>query len=401
MLTKRRAILYGLGCLATLAAACTAPSDITPTSPSDPTRTPLPQIQITPTAGATATPSITPFPTADTRLITTFRPDVNPLTGEPVGDPAVLQRRPLAIKVANSSEQTVRPQSGVSYADIVFEHETEVAVTRWTAIFLSQAPARVGSNRSCRIIDADLPAMYKSLLACSGFAVGTREYYIKPTEIYQEGRVLSPDFGDSAPMFYRTDISFPPHNLFVDPAAVWEEADRRGINQPQDLTGMIFSLAPLEPGAPTTHLVIPYPGQRTEWRYDPQAATCSRQTGCYLRWTDGEIHTDALNGQQLSAANIAIVYAVHAKDVRYFEDAHGAGFFSVQIQIWNDPANPSQPGGRAQILRDGQVFEGQWSRPSRFEMLKFIDADGNPIPLKPGITWFQMVRPEQDVQIEP
>jgi hypothetical protein len=164
---------------------------------------------------------------------------------------------------------------------------------------------------------------------------------------------------------------------------------------------MVFSLAPLESGASATHLLIPYPGQRTEWRYDPETSACSSQGGCYLRWTDGVAHTDILNGQQLSAANVVIVYATHVKDVRYFEDAHGAGFFSVQIQIWNDPANPERPGGRAQILRDGQVFDGFWSRPGRFDMLKFVDGDGNPIPLKPGVTWFQMVRPDQTVQIEP
>ncbi|HJW84927.1 MAG TPA: DUF3048 domain-containing protein, partial [Anaerolineae bacterium] len=151
-------------------------------TPTVQTATALPRLAVTPTQPPAPTPP--PSPTADTRLITTFAPDVNPLTGEKAPDPAVLQRRPLAIKVANSNEPGVRPQSGVSFADLVYEHEAEGGVTRWTALFLSQSPALVGSNRSCRIIDADLPAMYKALLACSGFSGGTREYYIKPTEFY-------------------------------------------------------------------------------------------------------------------------------------------------------------------------------------------------------------------------
>jgi len=77
------------------------------------------------------------------------------------------------------------------------------------------------------------------------------------------------------------------------------------------------------------------------------------------------------------------------------------GHYSIQIQIWNDPAHPTVPGGRVQVLRDGQVFEGKWSRPGRFDMLSVIDADGNPIPLKPGNTWFQLVRPETAVQTQP
>jgi hypothetical protein len=366
-----------------------------------PAATSLPQILITPTPEAPTAPAASPTATLDTRLLSSFGPDVDPLTGEPAADPSVLARRPLAIKVANSSEPGVRPQSGVSFADLVFEHEAEGGVTRWTAIFLSQTPTLVGSNRSCRIIDADLPAMYKSLLACSGFSGGTREFYIKPTEFYAERRVFSEEFGDSAAIFVRTNASAPPHNLFVDPAALWEEATRRGINQPQDLTGMVFSAAPIAPGSPASNVVIPYRAERAEWRYDSGSTTCSSQPGCYLRWSDGIAHIDALNGQQLSAANVVIVYANHVEDVRYLEDVAGGGHYSIQIQIWNDPANQSTPGGRAQILRDGQVLEGQWSRPGRFDMLTFTDAAGNPIPLKPGITWFQMVRPDANIPIQP
>ncbi|MGH2593917.1 MAG: DUF3048 domain-containing protein [Anaerolineae bacterium] len=404
MLATRQAIglaaLCGLCCLAILLSGCQNPPEITPTSTIAPASTPLPQIQITPTPSPTQ-PLVTPTSTADTRLISTFGPDVNPLTGETVGDPIVVQRRPLAIKVGNSNERGVRPQAGMSFADLVFEHEAEGGITRWTAIFLSKTPAQVGSNRSCRIIDADLPAMYKSLLVCSGFSGGTREYHIKPTEFYDEGRVLSPDFGDYGEMFYRTDTAFPPHNLFVDPAAVWDEATRRNINGPQDLSGIVFSATPIEPGAPATQVVIPYRGERAEWRYDPSSTTCSGQPGCYLRRSDGAPHTDALNGQQLSAANVVVVYANHVEDRRYFEDVAAGGHYSIQIQIWNDPSNPTLPGGRAQIVRDGQVFEGHWSRPGRFDMLTFVDTAGKPIPLKPGITWFQLVRLDAAVHIEP
>jgi hypothetical protein len=407
MFASRRAMCsaaaFRLCCLALLLSGCQNPPDTPPEADATPapTFTLPPNVRITPTPAAPTPAPATPTSTADARLISSFEADVNPLTAETVDDPSVLRRRPIAIKVANSSEPGVRPQSGVSSADLVFEHEAEGGVTRWTAIFLGKTPALVGSSRSCRIIDADLPAMYKSLLACSGFSGGTREYYIKPTEFYAEGRVLSPDFGDSSPMFFRTDTAAPPHNLFVDPAALWEEATRRGLNTAQDLSGMIFSIVPVGSGSPASQIVIPYRAERAEWRYDPRSMACSRQPGCYLRWSDGVAHTDALNGQQLSAANVVVVYVNHVEDGRYLEDVAAGGHYSIQIQIWNDPGNPGQPGGRAQILHDGQVFEGQWSRPSRFDMLSFVDADGSPIPLKPGVTWFQMVRPDTQVQTQP
>jgi hypothetical protein len=157
-----------------------------------PTLTPRPILQVTATALPSAA-TLAPTPTAalDSRLITTFAADVDPLTAEKVSDPNVLNRRPLSIVIANSNESGVRPQSGTSSADWVFEHETEApGITRWAAIFYSRQPSRVGSDRSCRIIDGEIPAIFKSLLACSGFSGGTREYYIKPADFTQEGRTF-------------------------------------------------------------------------------------------------------------------------------------------------------------------------------------------------------------------
>ncbi|MGB3058571.1 MAG: DUF3048 domain-containing protein, partial [Anaerolineae bacterium] len=45
---------------------------------------------------------------------------VAPFTGLPVRDSKILTRRPLAIKVANTVN--VRPQGGLSKADVVIEH---------------------------------------------------------------------------------------------------------------------------------------------------------------------------------------------------------------------------------------------------------------------------------------
>jgi hypothetical protein len=78
--------------------------------------------------------------------------NVNPLTGLEVANPESLNRRPIDVKISNSPA-IVRPQSGISEADLVFEHYTEVGITRFSAIFYTNAPQRVGSIRSARLID--------------------------------------------------------------------------------------------------------------------------------------------------------------------------------------------------------------------------------------------------------
>ena len=86
--------------------------------------------------------------------------DINPLTGLST-DPKLLDRRPMIIKVSNLP-RNVRPQSGLSKADIVYEYYTEEGTTRFSAIFLSQEAGQVGSVRSARFFDEHLVKMYNA-----------------------------------------------------------------------------------------------------------------------------------------------------------------------------------------------------------------------------------------------
>ena len=132
----------------------TACSTSAPEAPPTPTRTPIPVDEPAPLPTATPTPepaeaTPTPLPPAATQtespseIVTPLPPDVNPLTGLKVEDESRLDRIPVLIKVSNSLE--VRPQSGLSMADIVFEHFAEGGITRFTALFYGQDPGKVGS----------------------------------------------------------------------------------------------------------------------------------------------------------------------------------------------------------------------------------------------------------------
>jgi hypothetical protein len=385
MLSRRFAFVLLMIAAAILAACSNAPTSpvVQPASPT-PRSIVKPANRATVTPIASPTPAVTLAPTPDTRIVNLSAPDVNPLTGEKVSDPAVLNRRPLAIKIGDSWEIGVRPQAGASFADWVFEHESEGGIPRWTAIFYGNTPDRVGGTRSCRIIDNEIPAIFKSLLACSGMSGGTREFYLKPSDINQEKRFFTPDFGDYTPMFYRSDNAPVPHNLMVVPAEIWKEADQRGSNTKPDLSGLTFSAVPLSSGRPTTEIKLKYGSETELWQYDPEATTCGSTKGCWLRWSAGAPHTDALNGQQLNAANVIVAYVNHVEDKRYLEEDYGAfKAFGLQIQIWNE--------GPVRIFRDGQEFGGKWVRINRDDMLTFIDPDGKPIPLKPGKTWVEVV----------
>jgi hypothetical protein len=120
---------------------------------------PLAETETPPAAVQSPEPTLTPQPTS--------QQVINPLTGLPVSDPALLARRVVAIKVSNYP-RTARPQAGLSYADLLFEFYQEHGETRFQALFLSQDVAQVGPIRSGRIVDAMLEKMYQSILVFNG-----------------------------------------------------------------------------------------------------------------------------------------------------------------------------------------------------------------------------------------
>jgi len=301
-------------------------------------------------------------------------PAINPLTGLAVEDPAALQRRPLAAKISNAPD-LVRPQAGIAQADLVFEHLTEGPLTRFTAIFWTHTPPRVGSIRSARLIDLEIPAMYDTLLVYSGASEPIRQRIaaLPFAERAYEGVTVG------APLYYRDPSIEVPHNLFAVPGAVWARAEAQGVNRPRaDLGGMRFSPTP-PAGAPARTITIDYGADEVEWTYDPA-------TGRYARRVDGVPHTDANSGQQVTAANVVLIYAHHQPDLAIVESQwQGSMSFSIEIQIWTL--------GPAVIFRDGVQTAGYWHRWHENDMLTFWADERQTVPLylRPGNTWFEVV----------
>ncbi len=297
--------------------------------------------------------------------------NVNPLTGMFVSDPSALGRRPLAIKVANTPE--VRPQAGLAWADLIFEHYAEGGLTRLTAIFYGQAPEYVGSVRSGRLIDMEMAQMYDAIVVSAGYSHGVTQ--IMMDQPWRQRNVSIP-FGYYEPYLFRIEdgTHFAPHNLFANPAEVWDLSDERGFNQVPDLTpGMTFDQVVPVGGSPASVVHIQYLSSNVRWLYDAE-------TGLYAREQDGVAHEDELTEEQLTAANVVVVTAQHVP-TDIVEDE--LGNLSVEIRIWGE--------GEVSIFRDGQRFDGLWHRDDRESMLTFTDTSGNVIPLKPGNTWFQVI----------
>jgi hypothetical protein len=311
-------------------------------------------------------PTSIPIPTP-----TAIPDDVNPLTGLKVRDKARLQRRPLLVRIGNDPQ--IRPQTGLSQADVVYEELIDgYPLTRLSAIFLAEDPPLVGPIRSSRLITIQLARQYRAALVHSGASDPVR------WEISQSVEADLDEYFHPEP-YISDDSKDWRGRLFTSTPVMRAYMRGNGMEAAVKLPGFVFSrkMGDLPPGGVrATSVVIPYPeGARVEWRY-------STARGRYFRFVAGRPFTDAANGAQIAASNVVVYYAEH-QPTDIIEDAGGAT--SLRITVEGE--------GRAQVARDGLLFTGRWSTPGDHPPQFFTD-DGQPIPLKPGNTWVEVVPTE-------
>ncbi len=325
--------------------------------------TPAPYVYLTPTPGYPAAG----FGPHD------FPVDIDPLTGLGA-DPALLERRPIIIKVSNLPRE-VRPQSGLSQADIVYEYYTEEGTTRFAAIYYSREAEQVGSIRSARFFDEHLVRMY-----AAWFVFGSGDERVRE-RLWDSGFAnrLIVEWQAECPALCRPD---PLTNLlFGDTVAIREYIHQRGVpDEKQNLEGMRFQLGAPPGGVPASQVYAWYSAAiYNRWDYDPDS-------GRYFRSSDAENAlegqpevyaplTDALTGAPITAENVVILLMEHE-------------FFSLTPEIVEMGFSDSGP---AYAFRDGQAYELEWTRPAEEAVVTFASADGTAFPLKPGNTWFEVM----------
>lgn len=367
----------------------------TPTSTSTPTATPSNTPTNTPTPTASYTPTNTPTPTPTPIGPFTYPTGINPLTGLPYPNEEAQARRNLIVKISNYPP-VVRPQHGINAADVVYEYEAEGGVTRFAAIYRSEAPERVGSVRSARLLDMELVTMYRALLAYSGTSEPIQQLLLG--EEFFEFQLISPSVGHpedpnnncDTVVFCRNNSlraegTPREHTLFGNTQLMWETATNQNTNTGYIAFGFAFNETPDPDGAVANDVHVFWFGPTdTRWQYDPD-------TGRYLRFTDGVPHLDAADGEQVWVDNLIMVEAPYVERPDLFPP--GANYASLGVELWDQ--------GFAYVIRDGQAYRGYWRRRDMEpgSALQVIYGDNTPIMLRPGRTWVTVVRGLGNVSI--
>jgi hypothetical protein len=344
----------------------------------------------TPLAVVTVTPQPTPRPGDPTATpVAVYGPDtypsgVNPLTGQTV-EPAAINRIPIAVKISNFP-YSVRPQSGLSLADVVFEHLAEQGLTRFTAVFLQNEAEQIGSIRSARFIDTEIAPMFGALLVTSGSSLGTMQHLrSNPWFAGNLWRLVSEETSYVCPPLCRNNPNVPDdaNALFAGTAALRSATAAQAGNTHLPLSGFVFSDLVPAGGVPASEIDLHLsPGAHVAWRYNADARN-------YTRWQEkdstGELaaHIDALSEAPITSRNVVVLFVNHQNNF-VPEDFRDGGNCGLEIQLWTI--------GPAKIFRDGQFYDGLWHRDESTNWrLRLEDGAGNNLPLHPGNTWFSVV----------
>ncbi len=333
---------------------------------------------------ATSTPPPTPTPVLQAYGPDNFPANINPLTGLPVDDPTILERRPAAVKITLMPRSS-RPQFGLSMADLVYEFYQNGGISRFHAIYYGVDVDRVGPVRSARFPDENMIRMYKSV-----FAYGSGDSRVLSRFGAAEfSPYMVSEYPAACGPMCRIDPNGKNH-LVTNTKDLTEYIRSVGVaNTRQNLDGMRFDPAVPTGGTPLAQLYVRYgPQIYSRWDYDPD-------TNKYLRFQDtqddlgiGEAYApmiDANNDQQITADNVVVILVPH----EYFTQEPEI----IEIRMGGT--------GQAYALRDGQLYSLTWTVPTINTVLSLTYPDGSPFPFRPGNTWFyllgqtsQMTEPE-------
>jgi Protein of unknown function (DUF3048) N-terminal domain/Protein of unknown function (DUF3048) C-terminal domain len=341
-------------------------------------------------------PSVTPLPPTPTEDVIlpeslpegvnvsafTLPTNLNPLTGLPPSDPALMERRPLAIKVANYPRY-IRPQSGLTLADNIYEYYIEGGLTRFIAVFYGNNSDWVGPVRSGRYFDENIQRMYHSYLVFK-FADPRVETHLETTSDVAPFLVV-PGLGPCPPFQLMTSRHIEVYNNSYFKMNLWEDCVlKKGLdNQRQAIRNGFFSEEAPSSDLPGIQMYTYYSADSyNKWLYDPD-------TKQYIRYQEVDdtrndkpekynVLVDQVTGESVHASNVVFLMAYHTFSNTFDEEDE-----VYQIDLTGS--------GEAYVFRDGVGIPAFWIRTNKGQPLLLTTLNGSPIYFRPGITFYEVL----------
>lgn len=314
--------------------------------------------------------------------------DINPLTGLPPSNPALLERRPLAIKISNYPRE-IRPQYGLTLADQVFEYYIEWGDTRFIGVFYGNDARQVGPVRSGRFFDEHVARMFNAFLVFN-YADPREWNYLKESDLYPY--LVIPGCVDCVcpPYFVSNSSNLPDERHFTnyfDTTRFYECNAREGVNNSRQpiRNGFFSELLPAGYSAQVSHIYTSYSERDYHyWEYNSELKNYLRFQETVSIDPEAEVTAtyaplvDAATSQQVNAENVVVLYVSHTFANKYNAEDE---VYHINLLDW----------GHAYVFRDGIVIPALWVRPEKDQPLYLTTPEGDPIFLRPGRTFYEVI----------
>lgn len=268
-------------------------------------------------------------------------------------------KTPYIVVVENSKAS--RPQSGLSFADIVYETSAEGGIPRFIAIYHSNTASKIGPVRSIRPYFLTISKEYALPIAHCG---GSKEAL---NEVKKDSSIMSINEMTNGKYYYRDNNRKAPHNLYTSSEKILQAIKDKKYNLKAESSlkfdNEFFNNNDLKEALNIT--IKPNNVYETSYTFED---------GTYTKLMDGEIAKDAITNSPLTFTNIVVQKT------------------DITLQTDNSHLNIDLvSSGEGYIFSNGKVIEMKWSKDSQYDDTKLYDLDGNPISLSEGNTIWNIV----------
>jgi len=335
----------------------------------------------------------TQTPTTDTPPVADDPVNEDPPTDDPVDDPTddpvdtpppVLYRHPLTgapldapwagtpVAVVINNLKQALPHSGVSFADMIYEVETEGGITRMLAIYtdLTQV-GNIGPVRSARSFFNSIAVSYDApIVHCGGSKGGRNGWYDDTGVKISDWQHLDAAYYENK-YFYRDKDRYNyqgynwEHTLFTSGQLLTKGlTDKEYLAQEERDYGLQFSEEPTLSGAAANSITVHFRGgKKTIFTYD---------SGSYKTAQYGEDYVDTTTGQIVRFENVIVLYTPQwQKD--------DGNYYRSYYKLIGE--------GDGMLAIGGKIVPIKWSRASLNEPFSYTLADGTPVTLAQGHTY--------------
>lgn len=285
-------------------------------------------------------------------------------TGEEVSQD-INNNTPFMVMVENSVY--ARPQSGLSYADVIYETLAEGGIPRFMALFHKEQPKTVGPVRSIRPYFLEIANENNLAFAHCG---GSSEAL---STISKDQSIMSINEISNGKYFWRDTSRKAPHNLYTSAENITKFIIDKDFNsKPKTFATFNNEYYSNEKLSEIKNLNLNINRfYNTSYTYD---------NGFYTKSMDGEIATDALTNSPLKFKNVVIQKT------------------NIQLQADNNHIDIDLIGeGEGYVFSNGHYLNILWKKEDKNSKTMLYDYDGNIVPLSQGKTIWHILDKDSNI----